>query len=90
VLVAFSPKKRAVEANYLPLLGHLSHTHEAVLSVLEVDTAEQKTLAIKQSIQKAPTFKLYKEGQQIDSISGYEPEEILQVLAHWLQPDGAQ
>ncbi|MBN1884287.1 MAG: thioredoxin [Candidatus Krumholzibacteriota bacterium] len=60
-----------------PVLDELAGEYGAAVSFVKLNTDDSREIAIRYGIMGIPTLKVFKGGEEVDSMSGAAPKEIL-------------
>lgn len=91
VLVDFSAEWCSWCQKLKPVLEQVEQTYAGRLKVVEVDVDQRAELAAHYGAQSLPTLILFRDGQVVDAVVGYLPEEELTAwLDESLQPQAVQ
>jgi len=63
-----------------PIMEELSVEYDGKMKFAKVNTDENQNIAIRYGIMGIPTVKIFKEGDELDSLSGAAPKEYLKAF----------
>ncbi|NOX43763.1 MAG: thioredoxin [Gammaproteobacteria bacterium] len=64
----------------MPMLEKLANEYQGKFLLAKVNSDEQKSLASQQAIRSLPTIKVFKNGIEVDSFMGVQPEPVLRKI----------
>ncbi len=91
VLVNFWSKKAGPCLRQYPILDKLIHQFDGRMLLINVDTEIEYKVSKQYSVTSVPTLKLFKEGQVIETLHGYQSEtDLNRVLSQYIARDSDQ
>ena len=91
VLVNFWSKKAGPCLRQYPILDKIIHHYDGLALLVNVDTETEIALTSDYGITSVPTLKLFRDGQVVETLHGYQSEtELLSVLDKYVARDSDQ
>lgn len=91
VLVNFWSKKAGPCLRQYPILDKLIHQFDGRMLLVNIDTETEYKVSQKYSVTSVPTLKLFRDGQVIETLHGYQSEtDLNRVLSQYIAKDSDQ